>query len=998
MFNGKAPEEFLPCDLIDFEPGSTVLVLGGAWISNESYLDDILLLRRTRQVRLVVGIYDVSRAKFPHMYPAGLTRAFIDNTRTLLQHSDLVLTDSECAAADIREFAKSEGISVPRINVFRLGDEIEHSLGVESDDLEPITKALDGAPFVLCVSAIDTRKNICLLYDIWMRMREEYGNENIPHLVLVGCVSYSTGDLRAQMSKDMRATECLHIFHDLEDGALDWLYRHCQFTVYPSLYEGFGLPVAESLAYGKVCIASDASSVPEIAPEYTDLIDPLDFSAWYKRILMYTFSDELREKREAEIKAGYKVTTWKMTAMEIGENLKSLSPIITRREPDYALGTAISFARDVPVDAVPCGPFLAGGWGIPEATFSWTVLRKVSLVLNLPEKPDTPVLVLASVSSGNIFEDRVVETNVEANGRLVSSWKAQGLAFRRALVPASTIDQGDFGGRLELVFEIEGAVRPADVSSSNSDKRLLGLQFFNLSLHSIEAIPLVSNEHFNFRKPLENSTLEECGWGISPREGIFMTGAEAILAFEYSPAEDKDMALLLDCELASAENTFSISVNCHNVGQGIAKSLGGGKTRVLVPKDCFTADGPQIVEFQLENAEFKNAVDFETYDSGLRGLTLRGLAFQSLSEAASVLMDQPDDAQETAVSGDIRDSRLRGWSFPQRQGVWTAGEKPWLGFAPAKATWTIDCRDRASDFPLVLDAQVKPILDEDNSSVTAQVEINGVLVDEWTFNDPGLTNRSVVIPTEVLDANKNATVVFVIHEHGGQGRRSNSSPAGLLVLNLQVAEMTEEAEQLPPELQGVEDFEYEGDFCSTEQALLSQESVSDSALARSNTATSSEVAPLAQKRVQSFPEYSFGEKLMFGQDDGIDSCLGTGWCQPGSNGTWTEGAVSQIALSLNSLPSNDTITLTACLKAFVNDLNPLIEVDALVNDILVAQWIFNSGEIRDVSAQISAAVLEPKSPMTITFKISGAESPRDLGIGIDTRRLGLHVQSLLLSL
>ena len=92
------------------------------------------------------------------------------------------------------------------------------------------------------------------------------------------------------MLEHSKLKEKILVLKGINDEELSWLYRNCMFTAYPSLYEGWGLPVAESLRYGKFCIASKISSVPEIAPDLTKLIDPLDAMEWYNTIKFYITS------------------------------------------------------------------------------------------------------------------------------------------------------------------------------------------------------------------------------------------------------------------------------------------------------------------------------------------------------------------------------------------------------------------------------------------------------------------------------------------------------------------------------------------------------------------------------------------------------------------------------------------------------------------------------------------------------------------------------------
>ena len=68
------------------------------------------------------------------------------------------------------------------------------------------------------------------------------------------------------------------------DAELRALYENCEFFVYPSLYEGWGLPVAEALAFGKFVLASDRGSIPEVGGDLVEYIDPWNASAWAEAI------------------------------------------------------------------------------------------------------------------------------------------------------------------------------------------------------------------------------------------------------------------------------------------------------------------------------------------------------------------------------------------------------------------------------------------------------------------------------------------------------------------------------------------------------------------------------------------------------------------------------------------------------------------------------------------------------------------------------------------
>lgn len=109
------------------------------------------------------------------------------------------------------------------------------------------------------------------------------------------------------------------------DAELAWLYGNCEFTVHPALYEGWGLPVSESLDFDKVCLTSNGSSLEEAGEGLTELLDPFDREQWNIRIQHSWDDPNLRTARELDIKRRHARITSNHTAQVLLDLARSLT-------------------------------------------------------------------------------------------------------------------------------------------------------------------------------------------------------------------------------------------------------------------------------------------------------------------------------------------------------------------------------------------------------------------------------------------------------------------------------------------------------------------------------------------------------------------------------------------------------------------------------------------------------------------------------------------------
>lgn len=132
-------------------------------------------------------------------------------------------------------------------------------------------------------------------------------------------------DISFQIQHDKDINKYIEVLSGISDAQLADLYKNCLFTVYPALYEGWGLPVSESLGYGKICITSRSSSMVEIAPHLTPFANPLNPEEWAEQISRLINNRDLLAKESEKIHLEYKLTKWAHTASTVLEALERFS-------------------------------------------------------------------------------------------------------------------------------------------------------------------------------------------------------------------------------------------------------------------------------------------------------------------------------------------------------------------------------------------------------------------------------------------------------------------------------------------------------------------------------------------------------------------------------------------------------------------------------------------------------------------------------------------------
>lgn len=222
-------------------------------------------------VYLLQVLHDMSPIVVPQFSNSGnATETFPVYCRRILPICDLVLSVSENSRKDALKWLKANKLPIPKIEVFRLGDDIEIAKSTKPDDSHVNGGLRDG--YLLMVGTIELKKNHQLLYYVY-KLAKSRGID-LPPVVIAGRYGWMTEATVELMTKDPEVKDKLIFMIEPSDEELSWLYDHCLFTVLPSLYEGWGIPIAESVARGVPCLCSNTSSMTEIAEGYVKHFNP----------------------------------------------------------------------------------------------------------------------------------------------------------------------------------------------------------------------------------------------------------------------------------------------------------------------------------------------------------------------------------------------------------------------------------------------------------------------------------------------------------------------------------------------------------------------------------------------------------------------------------------------------------------------------------------------------------------------------------------------------
>jgi glycosyltransferase involved in cell wall biosynthesis len=304
---------YLPVDLalgppIDLTAGDTLVCSGAGWTHND--IAAIAELKQKVGFRFVLFCYDIIPLMFPQYYKPADVETHRAYCHRALPAADLVVFSSRTIEADVRAYCAAHRLALGGTAVMALGAEIRAPA-----ISEPLPAGLERDRYALLVSTIEPRKGHRLISDAWLELLQAGIPQRVRFkLVFAGRVGWMIGDLMRDLRDDPRVAGTIEIVTDADDAKIAALYRNAAFCLYPSRYEGYGLPAVEAFHYGKAVLASTGGAVPEVVGNLSPCLDPEDGEAWRGMLQSWIEDPAARAGYEERIRTSFRHPDWDESA------------------------------------------------------------------------------------------------------------------------------------------------------------------------------------------------------------------------------------------------------------------------------------------------------------------------------------------------------------------------------------------------------------------------------------------------------------------------------------------------------------------------------------------------------------------------------------------------------------------------------------------------------------------------------------------------------------
>lgn len=270
-----------------------------------------------RHARLVYTLYDLSFIAYPDFSTEENRLLCFDGVFKASLYADKIISISEYSQNHFLETFPH----FPSVRIQVLHPASRYSLADGVNDETGRFRRLSTGAFWLSVGTLEPRKNIRRLLQAYSQLC--YREKTDLPLVIAGNKGWLEGGL-AEYIAGLGLKNRVYILGYVKDIQLRWLYRHCFAFLYPSLFEGFGVPVLEAMSLGAAVITSNRTSLPEIIGDAGIQVDPEDISAIMDAMALLQGDSDLRKDLQQKGLSRTGLFSWEQMALGVLDIYKTL--------------------------------------------------------------------------------------------------------------------------------------------------------------------------------------------------------------------------------------------------------------------------------------------------------------------------------------------------------------------------------------------------------------------------------------------------------------------------------------------------------------------------------------------------------------------------------------------------------------------------------------------------------------------------------------------------
>jgi glycosyltransferase involved in cell wall biosynthesis len=315
----KAPLSEVCLEDVFLTPNVTIISGGLDWEHKD--VRALYKLKRDTGFRYVSIVYDIIPLLMPHFLVPGYVELLNDYFGELLWLSDGCMCISQATQRDLLDHCRRLGIDPPATRHFPLGCDLPEPV----ETLASVPRVLAGKRYAIFVSTLEPRKNHRAAYQAWQHaIQTGQIDPETCRLVFVGRPGWNINDLMHEIGTNPLTRDTIVVTGSVDDATLRALYQGADFGIFPSFYEGYGLPVAELLGYGKPCISSTAGSLREVGQSFVVYRDPLDVLGWAEAMAAFFNDPVLLKEHRDRIREKFTPVTWDVASRKFFDQLPKL--------------------------------------------------------------------------------------------------------------------------------------------------------------------------------------------------------------------------------------------------------------------------------------------------------------------------------------------------------------------------------------------------------------------------------------------------------------------------------------------------------------------------------------------------------------------------------------------------------------------------------------------------------------------------------------------------